>query len=139
MFDICEVTVAIRSLKNNKSSGRDHILNEYIKHSHDYFIYAIVDFFNLLLLSGFTPLEWSVGIICPIYKGKGDTSVVDNYRGITLLSCFSKMFTSCLNNRLAFYINKNRVLGEEQAGFRQGYSTRDHVFLIHALVEYYFT
>ena len=71
------MTVAIRLLKNNKSSGGDHILNEYIKHSHDYFIYSIVDFFYLLLMSGFTPLAWSMGIIYSIYKGKGDTSVAD--------------------------------------------------------------
>ena len=59
----------------------------------------------------------------------------DNYRGITLLSCIGKLVTSILNNRLNQYFEEIGALGEEQAGFRAGYSTQDHVFTLKMLID----
>ena len=56
--------------------------------------------FNLIFFSGKTPNEWSIGIIKPIYKQKGSCDDPNNYRGITILSCFGKLFTSVINSRL---------------------------------------
>jgi hypothetical protein len=47
-----------------------------------------VKLFNIVFESGIIPDLWSVGIICPIYKNKGDAANPDNYRGITILSCY---------------------------------------------------
>jgi len=77
-----------------------------------------------------------LGIICPLYKNKGSVTDPDNYRGITLLSCTSKLFTACLNHRLSKYVEDN-ILGEEQAGFREGYSTIDHIFVLQLVIELY--
>ena len=35
------------------------------------------------------------------------------------------------------FINTNNLLGEEQAGFREGYSTLDHIFTLHSLIDIY--
>ena len=59
------------------------------------------------------------GIISAIYKNKGDKSNPDNYRGITILTCFGKLFTAVLNHRLNQYIENMNILCEEQAGFRK--------------------
>ena len=98
---------------------------------------ALVGLFNLVLSTGQIPEEWSIGIIVPIYKNKGEMSNPDNYRGITLLSCVGKLFTSLLNHRLCIFLDDYGVLGEEQAGFRSGYSTADHVFVLNMLIELY--
>ena len=66
------------------------------------------------------------GIILPLYTNKGSHDDPNNYRGITLLSCLGKLFTNITNNRLAQYLEDGNILGEEQAGFRAGYSTLDH-------------
>ena len=42
------------------------------------------------------------GVIMPIHK-KGSENLVDNYRGVTLLSTLGKLFTKLLNNRLSFW------------------------------------
>ena len=51
----------------------------------------------------------------PLHKG-GPIDNPDNYRGITLLSCVGKLFTSLLNHRLCNYLNANEGLSEAQSG-----------------------
>ena len=39
--------------------------------------------------------------------------------------------------RLTKFADLNEIIGEEQAGFRTGYSTQDHIFTLHAIIETY--
>ena len=73
----------------------------------------------------------------PLYKSKGSQDDPDNYRGITLLSCLGELFTACLSHRISNYMCKDEKLGFEQAGFRPEFSILDHVFTLHAIIEYY--
>ena len=130
-----EILRCVKHLKNNKACGTDYILNEYIKASIDIMMPVYVNLFNLILDSGAFPSSWLEGIIRPIYKKKGDTSNPENYRPITILSCFGKLFTSVLNLRLNDFVEHNDSLEENQAGFRKGYATSDHIFTLHAMVE----
>ena len=43
---------------------------------------------------------WVSGTITPFYKNKGDKFNPKNYRPITIVSCFGKLFTAVLNARL---------------------------------------
>ena len=94
-------------------------------------------FFNLVFNTGIIPDEWSQGMISPIYKNKGDKASPDNYRGITILSCFGKLFTAILNNRLNNYLESMNLLCEEQAGFRKKYGTTDHIFNLKCIIDLY--
>ena len=132
-----EITDHIKSLKNNKSPGVDHILNEFLKFCPKELIVVIVQFFNIILDSGKIPNEWTIGLIKPLYKNKGDINDINNYRGITLLSCIGKLFTSVLNTRLYSYLTSEDILGNEQAGFRPQHSTLDHIFALHILSKFY--
>ena len=85
----------------------------------------VVDIFNTILNSGYFPK--SEGIIVPVYK-KNDLGDVQNYRGVTLVSCFSKIFTGILNNRIINWAESNNILSDSQFGFRKGRSTADAVF-----------
>ena len=69
-------------------------------------------------------------------KKKNDKKDVNNYRGITLVSCFSKIFTGVLNNRIANWIENNGILSDAQFGFRKNRSTTDAVFVLHSLIQY---
>ena len=64
-------------------------------------------------------------MINPLFK-KGDDKKHDNYRGISLLSIVSKVFTSILNKRLTTWAETEKKKSKEQAGFREDYSTIDH-------------
>ena len=132
-----EVILMIKKLKNNKACGKDLIRNEFLKNCPVSLLDIIFKLFNLILKSGLVPTDWSVGLIVPIFKKKGKDTDPDNYRGITLLSCLGKLFTSILNKRISQFLQNDRLLGEEQAGFRAGYSTSDHIFVMKALIDIY--
>ena len=53
------------------------------------------------------------------------------------MSCFGKLFTAVLNNRLNRYLEDMNILNEEQAGFRKSYSTTDHIFNLKCLIDLY--
>jgi hypothetical protein len=97
----------------------------------------ILKFFNRILETGVIPDDWSIGTVLPLYKNKGPPTDPGNYRGITLLSCLGKLFTAILNGRITKFMNENGLLGNEQAGFRAGHSTMDHVFLLHQVIDFY--
>ena len=52
--------------------------------------------FNLVLDSGI-PDNWTIGIIKPIYKNKGDVKDPNNFKAVTLIGCLGKLFTSIIN------------------------------------------
>lgn len=129
-----EIQLVIRSLKNNKSCGTDQLLNEFFVESFDILSGHLVDLFNAILLSGVFPSQWSEGSIVPLFK-KNDPNDVNNYRGITLVSCFSKIFTGVLNNRLSNWAENNDVVSDSQFGFRKGCSTTDAIFVLNAIIQ----
>ena len=64
-----------------------------------------------------------------------DINDCNNYRGITLLCCIGKLFTSILNKRLKDFSILHNVIGESQAGFSHEYSTLDHIFVLKSVIE----
>ena len=136
-FTVAEIFVSISRLKNNKACGSDHIRNEFLKKAPPMLIEFICNFFNLILSTGFVPDCWCHGFIMPLYKAKGSREDPNNYRGITLLSCLGKLFTACINSRISQFMYDDVKIGYEQAGFRPEFSTIDHIFTLHTIIEYY--
>ena len=136
-FTYNEIAAQIKKLKSNKAYGVDQILNEFLKCSPHVLIELLVNFFNIILDSGIVPNEWAVSLIVPLYKGKGKVTDADNYRGITILSCMGKLFTAVINCRLQTYLDSMGVIGDEQAGFRKGFSTLDNIFILSNVINIY--
>ena len=59
--------------------------------------------------SGVLPEIWSVGLIKPNYKQKGEKDNPENYRPITLVICIGKLFAGILSNRLYTYVKNNDI------------------------------
>ena len=133
---LSEIDKIISKCKNGKaSSPYDNILNEHIKHTKDLMLPIYCDLFNMILDTGTLPDAWLVGCIKPIFKNKGQKEDPKNYRPITILSCLGKIFTSVLNFRINSFLTDNKLLNENQAGFRAHYSTTDHIFSLYMLIE----
>ena len=69
----------------------------------------------------------------PIFKNKGNNTDPSNYRGITLLSCLGKAFTTIVNNSLTSVVD----IHYNQADFRKDHSVIDHIFLLKNLADLY--
>ena len=102
-----EISKCISKLKNKKSPGLDCIIPEMIKYSQHVLLPILVKIFNQILRSGIYPSKWLIGYVIPIYK-KGDSLDPSNYRGITITSCFGKLYNSILNNRIYILFEKEK-------------------------------
>ena len=130
-----EVKEAIIKLKNKKAAGFDGITNEMTKAS-PLIIAMLTPLFNLILTSRHFPNQWNFGLIKNIHKG-GNKNDPNNYRGITLNSSLGKLFCTILHQRLSDFCDANDIIAKEQAAFRKGYRSTDHIYLLKTIVKKY--
>lgn len=84
---------------------------------------------------GIFPNDLKLSTVIPIHK-KGETDLVENYRPITIPSCFSKLFEKIIHNRMYSFINTKNILSNTQHGFRPNLSTNTASFsLINCIYE----
>ncbi len=133
---LTEVENAIKETVSKKAPGCDGITNEILKQCQIVIVPILCEIFNRILQTGVYPDAWGEAIIVPIHK-KGDVNNTDNYRGISLLSCTSKIFMKIVNNRLVNWAKVENKICEEQAGFSKGKSTVDQIFLYQSIVTKY--
>ena len=53
----------------------------------------------------------------------------NSYGGISLVSCFAKLFNTTLNKRLKEWTEPNDKITDAQFGFKANYSTVDAIFI----------
>ena len=104
-FKITEKEV-MQAIVKLKSAGLIGVKYEMLKCGQSSLTPCIVKLFNHILSSGQYPKGWKNSYIKPLYKGD-DPLNPPNYRGISIMSCMSKLFSSVLNNRLQTFFDKN--------------------------------
>ena len=81
----------------------------------------LCDIFNLSIAIGFFPGTWKIARVTPIFKS-GKTDDRSNYRPISVLPVFSRIFEKLIFNQLYKYLDTNKHLFPKQSGFRRLYS-----------------
>ena len=76
---------------------------------------------------GIFPQILKTAKVVPIHKS-GSKSDVSNYRPISLLSTFSKIYEKIMYSRLTSFFDKNNVIYPRQYGFRSQHSC-EHALL----------
>ena len=76
---------------------------------------------NLSFETGEFPTLLKMAKVTPIHKKESKLNHL-NYRPISLLSVFSKLFEKCIYSRIYHYLNENKLIFSKQFGFRAGYS-----------------
>lgn len=122
-----EVSDAIKSLKNNKAAGSDNISAKFLKNLPRKGIVYLVKIINGIFMTGHFPSEWKVATVVPIHKKNKDDTKIQNYRPISLLSHVSKVVEKVIKSRIIGFLTKNKLLVNEQFGFRGGHSTTDQL------------
>ena len=127
-----EIQGTIIKLKNNKAPGPDKIENSYLKVLGESLKPIFVELFNKIIRSQQIPEQWYTSEIILLFK-KGDRDKITNYRPINPSLNINKIFTKIVKNRIYGILDNNQ--GEEQSGFKRGYSTVDHIFTVNQLIE----
>jgi hypothetical protein len=73
------------------------------------------------------PERLKYAVVIPLHK-KGAVSNMGNYRPISLLPVFSKVFEKSVYYRLNPHLQANSILASEQCGFWKGLSTERATF-----------
>ena len=59
----------------------------------------------------------------------------NSFRGISVSSCFSKLFCKILFDRLDKYLDDNSIVGSEQTGFRKLCRTTEHILTLKTFID----
>lgn len=129
MFEVqkSEIYHAVKQLKNKRSCGHDQVPMSVIKHCLEFIMDPLCHIMNLSFQSGIFPDDLKVAVVKPLFK-KGARDNLGNYRPISLLSSFAKVFEKVLANRFVKFFRKFDVFAGCQHGFMKGKSTETSVF-----------
>jgi len=116
-----EVVDLIKGLKNS-SAGIDGIKASVVKSVKEEITVPLTHLLNCSLKTGVFPDALKTAVVTPIYKN-GPKHIISNYRPVSVLPTFSKLFEKVMYNRLICYLESNDILYEHQYGFRKGHST----------------
>ena len=84
--------------------------------------------FNQSISQGKFPSKLKLANVIPLYK-KGAKSDPNNYRPISLLNVFSKIFEKIMKTKFMTFIKEQNILSPAQFGFQQNVSTEDALTL----------
>ena len=129
-----EVEAAVQSLKKGKSAGVDNIPEELVQAGGEDVITALTTICNKIWQTGEWPTPWTQSLVITFPK-KDNLQQCQNYRTISLISHPSKVMLKIILNRLKPQAEK--IVAEEQAGFRAGRSTTEQFFNLRILCEKY--
>ena len=130
-----EIFKACKELSIGKSDGSDFVLNEFFKYGINEMVNYVHRLFDVIFEKGYFPSKWTEGLIVPLHK-KGNINQVENFRGITLLSTFGKLFSRILKNRLTEWAEEYHIYVEAQAGFRKHMGTVENIFVLHGVINH---
>jgi hypothetical protein len=121
-----EIEEIILNLKNFSASGYDGISSKILKSCAKTVSSPLAHIFNSSLAKGIFPSRLKYSITKPVHK-KGNKECISNYRTISLLSSFSKMFEKLVYNRLYHHCIE-KILTLCRFGFKSDSSTENATF-----------
>ena len=92
------------------------------------FNHILTSIVNLSFENGVFPTQLKLAKVVPIHKN-GSKTEVSNYRPISLLPTFSKIFEKLMHSRVYHFLESNKSLCDTQYGFRSGRSC-EHALLV---------
>ena len=115
-------------IQNLKLTGQEkdklpvHLLIKFRTH----LIPTLCKIINKSLSQGKFPDPLKSAVVIPVFKS-GDNCQPANYRPISLLPTFSKVFERCIYNRFNRFLTKHSIISPTQFGFQSNKSTLDAI------------
>ena len=127
-----EVKKTLKDMKNNKAPGIDNLTSDIMILGREESVKQITQMFNQIIETKKIPAQWKEAKKIILHKKE--------MRETLKITGPSVYFSTCTNCSHRYYKKRmERVLDEnqprEQAGFRKGYSTIDHLQTSNQLIE----
>ena len=130
-----DISDAIHSLKNSSSVDVYGLNSKMVKHLRNDLARPLAHLFNTCISEGVFPEELKVSRVVPVFK-KENVDDVNNYRPISIIPIFGKIFEAILKPKICNFLEKNNLLNPNQFGFRAGMSASGAVLrLVDGIVE----
>lgn len=120
--NVKEVIKAIDALSVKVSSGVDEISSKLLKACKEELAYPVTRLINTSFQCGKFPRQLKLARVIPIFK-HGEKTAAENYRPISLISTFSKVFEKIVLSRLMDHLSQHNLLTTQQHGFTKNKST----------------
>ena len=117
-----QVTEVVKKLKPKNSSGHDEISTKLVKNTISNIILPLTHIINISLQNGIVPDQLKIAKVIPVYKSS-DADQIKNYRPISLLPAFSKIFEKIMYNKIMSFLDSKNILYKHQYCFRPKHST----------------
>ena len=122
-FTEAEVSRALGKLRNYRAPGHDGLPAEFLKYSGPAGVTALTNMYNALWEAECIPEDWRKGVTVAVFKADDPTDC-NNYRGLTLMPVFDKLFSVLLLSRLSTFV----PLHDHQYAFRRSRGTLNALF-----------
>jgi hypothetical protein len=112
-----EIKCIVKTLKIKNSAGYDGISSRILKNCMDVISKPLIHIINESFKQSIYPERLKYALVRPIYK-MGERTDISNYRPISLLTTFSKIFERVMCAKLYQHIQVSNIIAPEQYGFR---------------------
>ena len=119
----------IKNLNTNKAHGPDNISGRMIELCGDNITLPLGIIFKNIINTGIFPNLWKSANVTPVHK-KDSKQVVKNYRPISLLPLFAKIFERILFSKMYNHFISNNLITKNQSGFRPNDSVTNQLICL---------
>ena len=116
----------LESLKVSGTKDSYGVTSKFIKNNISLYVEPLTKLINSAIDTGEFPDLLKSAYVIPVHKG-GDTEICGNYRPISILPVFSKVYERAIYNQIASHLEVNSLLSPNQYGFRKGRNTEGAV------------
>ena len=109
----------LKSLNSKKAAGTDRLPIKLVKLASEVLSKPLSIAMNSSITSSTFPDRAKVATIVPIDKKSDNMYNVSNFRPVSLLNCFSKIYENCINNHIVN--SMNNYISPYVSAYRKGY------------------
>lgn len=124
-----EIVSQVEQLKSNKAAGLDGISPSLVKCLPNSAIMLMCLIFNYVFSNGLYPESWYISKLITIHK-RSNKLLCSNYRGISILNIFAKIYDAVLTKRLNLWWAPD----DEQTGAQSGKGCTEQIVTLRLLI-----
>ena len=132
-IDIPEINtdeiISVISSLSNSAAGYDEMPASITKQLVPCFVHPLTFLINKSISQGTFPDELKIAKVLPIYKNE-DEQLIQNYRPITVLPFFSKIFEKIVSIYMIDFLEDNNLFYDNQFGFRKFHGTNHAIITL---------